>query len=109
MADATSIATPPEEPARNHGGRPPEKTEKAIAFLTEKLSQSDRKANELINEWVALGQSKSPIFGAKRAMEKDGLLVVDDSKKPQIWHLVRSRVGNGLERVFPTVSELGTV
>ena len=80
---------PPEEPARNLGGRPPEKTEKAIAFLIEKLSQGDRKWCELVDDWIALGESKSPIFSAKRAMQADGRLVVDDSKKPQICHLVK--------------------
>jgi|SRR5271166_1072054 len=81
---------PPTEPARNLGGRPPEKCDKAIAFLTEKLTGGDRKACDLVNEWLALGESKSPFFGAKKAMEEDGRLVVDDSKKPQIWHLIKT-------------------
>ena len=82
---------PSEEPARNTGGRPPEKCDKAIVFLTEKLTQSDCKACDLINEWVAKGEAKGTIFNAKRAMEEDGRLVVDDSKKPQIWHLIKPR------------------
>ena len=82
---------PPEEPARNPGGRPPEKCDKAIAFLTEKLTKGDCKACDLINEWIAGGGAKGTIFNAKRAMEEDGRLVVDDSKKPQIWHLVNPR------------------
>ncbi len=81
---------PPEEPARNPGGRPPEKLDKAIEFLIERLTQRDCKAIDLINEWVAKGESKGTIFNAKRAMEEDGRLVVDDSKKPQIWHLIKT-------------------
>jgi len=83
---------PPAEPARNPGGRPPVKCDKAIAFLTEKLTGGDRKACDLVNEWLALGESKSPFFDAKKAMEEDGRLVVDDSKKPQIWHLTKTKV-----------------
>ena len=40
---------------RNPGGRPPEKCDKASAFLTEKLTQRDCKACGLIKEWVAQG------------------------------------------------------
>jgi hypothetical protein len=57
-------------------------------FLTKELSKSDRRASELINEWVAQGGSKDPIFAAKKEMEAEGLLVVDDSGRFQIWHLV---------------------
>ncbi len=70
---------------RNPGGRPPEKCDRASAFLTEKLTQRDCKACDLINEWVAKGGAKGTVFNAKRALEADGRLVVEDSKKPQIW------------------------
>jgi AAA domain len=80
---------PPKEPTKNLGGRPPEKTDKAIAFLLENLSAADWKGCELIDKWVGSGESKSPIFDAKKAMEADGRLVVDKSKRPQIWHLVK--------------------
>jgi hypothetical protein len=82
-------SNPPTVPARNPGGRPPEKCDKAIEFLTEKLSQGDQRAKDLINEWVAKGESKGTVFNAKDVMVEDGRLVVDDSKKPQIWHLVK--------------------
>ena len=81
---------PPKDVTRNIGGRPPEKTDKAIGFLMEKLAAGDQKGCELIDEWMASGESKTPIFDARRAMQADGRLVVDDSRKPQIWHLVRS-------------------
>jgi hypothetical protein len=81
---------PPIEPARKLGGRPPEKCDKAIEFLTEKLSQGDQRAKDLISEWVAKGESKGTIFNAKDAMVDDGRLVVDDSTRPQMWHLVKS-------------------
>ncbi|MGA2705838.1 MAG: hypothetical protein ABSH35_32745 [Isosphaeraceae bacterium] len=47
---------------RNFGGRPPEKCDKASAFLTEKLTQRDCKACDLINEWVAQGGAKGTVF-----------------------------------------------
>jgi hypothetical protein len=84
---------PPSEPARNLGGRPPEKCDKASAFLTEKLTQRDCKACDLIDEWFAKGGAKGTVFNAKRALEADGRLVVDDSKKPQIWHLIKPGSG----------------
>jgi hypothetical protein len=74
--------------AAARGGRPPEKIDKAIAFLVEKLTDGDEKACDLIREWESQGESKSTLFRAKDQMVDDGKLVVDDSKKPQIWHLV---------------------
>ncbi len=91
MADATSTLTPPLEPSRNSGGRPPEKLDKAIEFLTEKLAKGDCKARDLVNEWVAKKEAKGTIFNAKNAMKEDGRLVVDDSKNPQIWHLIQPK------------------
>src|SRR5262249_50929084 len=34
-------SNPPDEPARNLGGRPPQKCDKAVAFLTERLTDGD--------------------------------------------------------------------
>jgi AAA domain len=88
----TYDSTPPARIDRSKGGRPPVKLDKAIAFLEEKLTVDDRKGCELIDEWLALGEpSKNPIFDAKKRMEVDGRLVVDDSKRPQIWHLVKTQ------------------
>jgi hypothetical protein len=84
---------PPARPNPSKGGRPPEKLDKAIDFLTERLTQGDRKGCELIAEWESLDESKGTIFNAKRKLEADGLLVVDDSRKPQIWHLVKQGSG----------------
>jgi hypothetical protein len=78
----------PLDPAR--GGRPPAAREKAIAFLSEKLADGDRKGCELISQWEADGGSKPAILAAKDAMQTDGRLVVDDTVKPQIWHLVQT-------------------
>ena len=80
---------PPAAAQTNRGGRPPEKLDKAIAFLETELSKGDRKGCELIGEWEALRESKGTLFNAKRKLESDGRIVVDDSKKPQIWHLVK--------------------
>jgi hypothetical protein len=81
--------TPPKEPVRNPGGRPPVKLDEAIAFLEAKLAAGDCKGCELIGEWTAKGEPKTNIFDAKKRMEEEGRLVVDDSRKPQIWHLVK--------------------
>jgi hypothetical protein len=80
---------PPEEPARSPGGRPPVKLDKAVAFLETELADGDRKGCELIDKWLGLGEHKSPIFDARRHLQAEGRLVVDDSRKPQIWHLVK--------------------
>ncbi|MGP0068623.1 MAG: AAA family ATPase [Isosphaeraceae bacterium] len=79
---------PPVKVDPSKGGRPPEKLDKAIAFLEGKLSAGDRKGCELIHEWRSLGEAKTTIFDAKNSMEAAGRLVVDASVKPQIWHLV---------------------
>lgn len=81
---------PPSEPLADKGGRPPEKLGKAVAFLTEKLTERDRKYVELIKEWEASGEAKGTIFNACRAMEDDGRLVIDTTSKPKICHLVKN-------------------
>jgi len=83
--------TPPQEPVTNSGGRPAVKLDKAIAFLQGELANGDQKGCDLIEKWLTLGESKSPIFDAKKRMEAEGRLFVDDSKKPQIWHLVKQQ------------------
>jgi hypothetical protein len=79
---------PPSAPAVSRPGRTPVKIDKAVEFLTSKLSQGDAKQCDLINEWLGLGESKDPFFRAVEAMEADERLVVDDSKKPKICHLI---------------------
>lgn len=85
--------TPPAASAKSQGGRPPEKLDKATAFLTEKLSARDRKQCELIEEWVALKGSKGTIFDAIRAMQASGQIVIDDSVKPKVCHLIAAPMG----------------
>ncbi|MFO0957429.1 MAG: AAA family ATPase [Isosphaeraceae bacterium] len=80
---------PPKPSSGSKGGRPPQKLEKAIAFLVEKLSAGDRKGVELIDGWVAMNEAKGTLFNAKKVMEEDGRLVVDDLAKPKVWHLVK--------------------
>jgi hypothetical protein len=79
---------PPVKPDPPKGGRPPEKLDKAIAFLEAELSGGDQKGCELISRWEGLGENKGTLFNAKQKMADEGRLVVDDSRKPQIWHLV---------------------
>jgi hypothetical protein len=81
---------PPSAPAGSKGGRPPEKLDKAITFLEAELSAGDRKAVEIITAWQAEGENKGTLFNARAAMVADGRLVVDDTAKPQIWHLVKN-------------------
>ncbi len=80
--------TPPARPdSLARGGRPPEKLDRAIAFLEAKLAAGDRKGCELISEWEASGESKGTLFNARTKLADKGRLVIDDSRKPQIWHL----------------------
>jgi hypothetical protein len=90
---------PPEERAPGKRGRPPEKQTKAIEFLEEKLTAGDRKGCELIKEWEEMGESKATLFNARDAMQEDGRLVVDDSKKPQIWHLAGDHEGHESQEI----------
>ncbi|MBV8126803.1 MAG: AAA family ATPase [Planctomycetaceae bacterium] len=85
-------STPPEEPARNSGGRPPEEREKARKFITDALaSQNDRKATALLSEWEKGGGSEGTFWRAMRDMQADGDLSTDGGKgtgKPMIFHLI---------------------
>jgi len=83
----TYDSNPPAKRDPSKGGRPPVKLDKAIAFLETELAKGDRKGCELIDECVHTGEFKSRIFDAKKRMQAVGRLVVDDSVKPQIWHL----------------------
>jgi hypothetical protein len=80
---------PPADALPSKGGRPPEKLDKAIAFLVERLSEQDQKQCELITQWEATSESKGTMFNAMRAMHADGRLVIDDSRKPKMCHLVK--------------------
>jgi hypothetical protein len=81
---------PPTAPEPDKGGRPPEKLDKAIAFLTAKLTEGDRKQCELVSEWEATGGAKGTVFNAFPVMLADGRLVIDDTVKPKVCHLVRN-------------------
>lgn len=81
---------PPTAPEAAKPGRPPEKTDKAIAFLTEKLTERDRKQCDLVNEWEATGGAKGTVFNAFRTMEAGGRLVIDNTVKPKVCHLVNN-------------------
>jgi hypothetical protein len=84
--------TPPEEPARNAGGRPPGEREKARKFITDALtSQNDRKAAALLSEWEKGGGSEGTFWRAMRDMQVEGDLTTDGGKgtgKPMIFHLI---------------------
>ena len=76
-------STPPEEPARNPGGRPPEEREKARKFITESSGQpEDRKATELLAEWEKGGGSEGTFWRAMRDMQDDGDLPPMVAREP---------------------------
>jgi len=81
---------PPVAPPLPTRGRSPEKLVKAIAFLGERLAKGGQKAVDLIDEWESLGEAKATLFNARKAMVEQGQLRVDDSERPQVWHLVRN-------------------
>src|SRR5262249_9682183 len=78
---------PPARSDPSKGGRPPVKLDKAIGFIETELAAEDRPGCEVIEKWLSLGESKGTIFNARDSMQADGRLAVDDSRKPQIWHL----------------------
>jgi hypothetical protein len=84
--------TPPEEPAKSAGGRPPEEREKARKFIIEALTfQNDRKATELFREWEKSGGSEPTFWRAMRDMKNDGDLNTEGGKgtgKPMIFQLI---------------------
>jgi AAA domain len=84
--------TPPEEPAKSPGGRPPEEREKARKFIVEALTaQNDRKATELLREWEKSGGSEPTFWRALRDMKNDGDLNTEGGKgtnKPMIFRLI---------------------
>jgi len=82
-------SNPPREPVRKPGGRPPEKLDVAIAFINEKLSVSDMATSELVKEWEAKGKAKGTFFNARKRTIDDGLVVLDDSGKRQMCHLIK--------------------
>jgi hypothetical protein len=81
---------PPVEPARNLGGRKPDKLDEAIAFLEAKLTASDCEACRLVDEWEAAGENKGTLFNAKKKLNADGRLVVDDTARRQVWRLFKN-------------------
>ena len=91
MADPgnTYDSDPPARIVPNKGGRPPEKLEKAMAFISQRLANGDKATCDLVREWEAMGESKGTFFNARGKMVRDGLVAVDDSKRPQMCHLIK--------------------
>jgi hypothetical protein len=86
----TYDTSPPAKMESSKGGRPPEKLDKAIAFLEEKLVDGSAcKAVDLISEWEGMGGNKTTLFNAKKKLETEGRLEADDSRKPQLWRLIQ--------------------
>jgi hypothetical protein len=87
-AGCTFDFDPPVDPPKDLGGRPSVKLDKAMAFIESELADGDRKGAEIIERWLGIGENKPSIFDAKLRMQNQGRLVVDDSKRPQVWRLV---------------------
>jgi len=79
---------PPAKLNPNQGPKAPEKLGMAIAFISKELANGDKATCDLVREWEARGGTHGTFFNARRKMVADGKLVVDDSKKPQMCHLV---------------------
>lgn len=79
---------PPVEAEPHKGGRPPEASEKARAFIVGALAgENDRKVTAVCSEWVEAGGSKSAFYRARDAMVESGELRCEG--KPLILHLIR--------------------
>jgi AAA domain len=93
MGDAGNVYDfdPPEKLDLNRGAKAPEKLGMAIAFISKELIGGDRATADLVREWEAKGGTRGTFFNARRKMSADGLLVVDDSRKPQICHLIQPK------------------
>ncbi len=83
-------SSPPADAIPSRGGRPPEKLKQAKEFLIERLSSGDMKQVDLINEWIDRNESKGTIFNAMRDLHDEGTIIVDDTRKPRVCHLVRN-------------------
>lgn len=78
---------PPSAPPIPQLGRPPAARGKAIEFIVDELRKGDRAFPDLIGQWMSRGHGKSAIFDAKSALESEGRITVDASRKPQVLHL----------------------
>ena len=102
----------PPGPARANREGGPEKTDKAIDFLTDKLAESDRKGCELIDEWTARGESKGTHFCCQEsdARGRQASRGLTPRKPPNFWHPHQVRSANGQEPGFALLtSEPGQV
>ena len=92
MSDSGNLydTNPPGRGDRPQVGRPADKIGKATEFLLLALAEGDRRACDLLADWQARGEGKSTLFRARDALAESGRLVVDQSSKFQIWHLVKA-------------------
>jgi len=79
---------PPARLDTSKESKAPEKLGLAIAFISKELGISDRATVDLVKEWEAKGGTHGTFFNARRKMIADGLVAVDDTRKPQMCHLV---------------------
>ena len=88
-AGCTFDFNPPSPPDVERRGRPAGKVDKAIEFLSRRLSEDNLTQVELIDEWEALGETKGTIFRGMQTMREEGSLVIDESVRPKVCHLVQ--------------------
>lgn len=85
-ADPPAASASPDD--QRGRGRPPTAIVRATSFLVRELSRGDRKAGDLVEKWEARGEEKRTLFNALGILKDTGELVVDDTSKPKLWHLV---------------------
>jgi hypothetical protein len=103
MGDGGNVydAKPPAKVDPTRIGRPPDKTEKAMAFIRSELSKGDRATRDLVNEWVGGGESKTRFFGARDRLVAIGDVVIDPDSKPQMLHLIKPQTESGPKVSLP--------
>jgi hypothetical protein len=69
-------------------GPKPEARNKAKAFILAELAKGDRAGVDLLKQWQGDGHPERTFWDARRELIEEGKMVVDDSRKPKMWHLV---------------------
>jgi len=69
-------------------GPKPEARNKAKAFILAELARGDRAGVDLLNKWKDNANPERTFWDARKELIVEGKLIVDDSRKPKMWHLI---------------------
>ena len=69
-------------------GPKPEARNKAKTFILAELANGDRAGVDLLKKWKVDGNPERTFWDARKELIDEGKLVVDDSRKPKMWHYV---------------------